>query len=138
MAYYIVTWFQVTGGVFMNLKECAKKRKKDIPTVFLALKDKNTPIIAKIMAGITVGYALSPIDLIPDFIPILGYLDDIILLPALIALTMKLIPKDIWERNRILSEDMWYDGKIKKWYYALPIVFIWGVIIWIIVKAIWL
>lgn len=122
----------------MNLKECAKKRKKDIPTVFLSLKDKDTPIIAKIMAGVTVGYALSPIDLIPDFIPILGYLDDVILLPALIALTMKLIPKDIWERNRILAEDMWHDGKPKKWYYALPIMFIWGVIIWGIVKTIWL
>ena len=122
----------------MNLKECAKKRKKDIPTVFLSLKDKDTPIIAKIMAGVTVGYALSPIDLIPDFIPILGYLDDVILLPALIALTMKLIPKDIWERNRMLAEGMWHDGKPKKWYYALPIMFIWGVIIWGIVKTIWL
>ena len=60
----------------MTLKEKARKIKKNIPTVFLALKDKETPIIAKIFAGITVAYALSPIDLIPDFIPVIGYLDD--------------------------------------------------------------
>ncbi len=56
----------------MSLKERAKKLKMDIPTIFLALKDKDTPILAKIFASITVVYALSPIDLIPDFIPLLG------------------------------------------------------------------
>ena len=65
------------------------------------LKDKDTPVLAKIFAGITVAYALSPIDLIPDFIPVLEYLDDTILLPAFVALTIKFIPKDILERNRI-------------------------------------
>ena len=50
----------------MNLKERAKKLKEEIPAVFLSLKDRETPLIAKILAGITVGYALSPIDLIPD------------------------------------------------------------------------
>ena len=81
----------------MNLKERAKKLKKEIPAVFLSLKDRETPLFAKILAGITVGYALSPIDLIPDFIPVLGYLDDIILLPALIALTVKFIPPAVFE-----------------------------------------
>ena len=56
----------------MNIKERAKKLKSDIPAVFIALKDKDTPLLAKIVAGITVGYALSPVDLIPDFIPFLG------------------------------------------------------------------
>lgn len=51
------------------------------------------------MAGITIEYALSPIDLIPDFVPILGYLDDVILLPMMIALTIHFIPKDIWEKK---------------------------------------
>ena len=75
----------------MNLKERARKLKTDIPAVFLALKKKETPWYAKVTASIVVVYALSPIDLVPDFIPILGYLDDVILLPALIALTLKLI-----------------------------------------------
>lgn len=69
----------------MTLKEQANKLKADIPAIFIALKKKETPILAKIIAGITVAYALSPIDLIPDFIPVLGYLDDIILLPILVA-----------------------------------------------------
>ncbi|MGN1181219.1 MAG: YkvA family protein [Suilimivivens sp.] len=119
-----------------NLKERAKKLKNDIPTVFLALKDKDTPIIAKALAAITVAYALSPIDLIPDFIPVLGYLDDVILLPVLVALTIKLIPKDIWERNRKLSEGLWENGKPKKWYYGIPVVVIWILIVLLIFKII--
>ena len=107
-----------------NLKEWAKQLKTDIPAVFLALKDKETPFIAKIVALITVCYALSPIDLIPDFIPVLGYLDDIIILPALIALTVKLIPEEVWQKNKGAAVGMWQDGKPKKWYYALPIVLI--------------
>ena len=117
----------------MKLKERAKKLKTDIPAIFLALKDKETPIIAKIFAGITVAYALSPIDLIPDFIPVLGYLDDVILLPAFVALTIKFIPNDILEKKRKLSERMWENGKPKKWYYAIPIVLIWIlIVIWIL------
>ena len=68
-----------------KLKDRAKKLKTDIPAVFLALKDKRTPWYAKILAAVIVVYALSPIDLIPDFIPVFGYLDDLIILPALIA-----------------------------------------------------
>ena len=97
------------------------------------MKDKETPIIAKIFAGITVAYALSPIDLIPDFIPVLGYLDDVILLPAFVALTIKFIPNDILEKKRKLSERMWENGKPKKWYYAIPTVLIWIlIVIWIL------
>ena len=120
----------------MNLKERAKKLKKEIPAVFLALKDKDTPIVAKMIVAVTVGYALSPIDFIPDFIPVLGYLDDIILLPALITLSIKLIPTSVWEKCLKESEDLWKDGKPKKWYYAIPIVAIWMLIIWIVIKAI--
>lgn len=120
----------------MNLKERARKLKTDVPAVFLALKDKETPILAKILAGITVAYALSPIDLIPDFIPVLGYLDDVILLPALVALTIRLIPKEIWERSKCRSEGMWKDGKPKRWYYAIPIVVFWVAVVLLIAKAV--
>ena len=121
----------------MNIKERAKQLKADIPAVFIALKDKDTPRIAKILAGITVAYALSPIDLVPDFIPVLGYLDDIIILPALIALTVRYIPREVWDRSREQSTDLWKNGKPKKWYYALPILIIWILIVWVIVKMIW-
>ena len=120
----------------MNLKQRADKLKKDIPALFLALKAKETPLAAKITAGLTVAYALSPIDLIPDFIPVLGYLDDVILLPALIALTVKLIPKEIFEKYRAESEHMWENGRPKKWYFALPIAAVWLMILLIVIKAI--
>lgn len=122
----------------MKLKERARKLKENIPVVFLSLKDKETPIIAKIFAGITIGYALSPIDLIPDFIPVLGYLDDVIILPILITLTIKFIPRDIYEKNRKEAEYLWEEGKPKKWFYAIPIVIIWAVILWLLIKSIWL
>ena len=122
----------------MDLKARAKKLKTDIPAVFLALKDKETPFIAKIFAGITVAYALSPIDLVPDFIPVLGYLDDVILLPMLVALTIRFIPQDVMERYRKQSEGMWKDGKPKKWYYSIPIILVWLLIIGIIAKVLWL
>ena len=92
--------------------------------------------VAKIFAGITVAYALSPVDLVPDFILALGYLDDIILLPMLVALTLKFIPSDVFENNRRQAEGMWQDGKPKKWYYAIPIVIVWGIVIVLILKAI--
>ena len=122
----------------INLKERAKRLKTDIPTIFLALKDKDTPMVAKVFAGITIAYALSPIDLVPDFIPVLGYLDDIILLPAFVALTLRFIPKEVLDRNRRLSEGLWKNGKPKKWYYGIPIVLVWLLIIWYIAKVIWL
>ena len=120
----------------MTLKEKAKKLKTDIPAVFLALKDNETPIFAKILAGITVAYALSPIDLIPDFIPVFGYLDDVILLPMLVTLTIKFIPSEVLEKNRRQAEGMWQDGKPKKWYYAIPIVIVWCVMIVLILKVV--
>ncbi|MDF2588923.1 MAG: hypothetical protein K0S41_2764 [Anaerocolumna sp.] len=120
----------------MNLKERAKQLKTDIPAIFIALKKKETPILAKVIAGITIAYALSPIDLIPDFIPVLGYLDDLLILPALVALTIKLIPKDIFKKCRIESENLWKTGKPKSWYYSIPIIIIWLVIIFFIIKVI--
>lgn len=119
-----------------NLKDRAIKLKSDIPAIFLALKDKETPVSAKILATITVAYALSPIDLIPDFIPVLGYLDDVLILPALAALTIKLIPKEKLEQYRTESEGMWENGKPKKWYYAIPIVVFWIIIIFLVIRLI--
>lgn len=120
----------------MDFKVRAKKLKTDIPALFLALKDVDAPIPAKILSGVTVAYALSPVDLIPDFIPVLGYLDDLILFPLLVTLTLKLIPDDVLERNRKQAEDIWKDGKPKKWYYAIPIILLWLIVIVVILKAI--
>ena len=120
----------------MDLKARAKKLKTDLPAVFLALKRKETPWTAKALAAMTIGYALSPIDLIPDFIPLLGYLDDLILLPALVALTIRLIPAEVLASCRAEAEGLWKDGKPKRWYYAIPIVLFWLLILFLIVRAI--
>ena len=120
----------------MTLKERAQKLKTDIPAVFLALKHRETPWYAKLMAALTVAYALSPIDLVPDFIPVLGYLDDVLLLPAMIALTVKWIPKDLYRRCQAEAEGMWENGKPKRWYYAIPILLFWILLIGVILVAI--
>ena len=120
----------------MDLKARARKLKTDIPAVLLAMKKKETPFIAKILAGVTVVYALSPIDLIPDFIPVLGYLDDVILLPALVALTIRLIPPSVLTQCREEAVELWADGKPKKWYYAIPIVLLWLVLLYVILSSI--
>jgi len=78
----------------VSLKDRAKQLKTDIPAVFLALKRKETPWGAKVLAALTVGYALSPIDLIPDWIPVLGHLDDVLIVPLLLAIAWRLIPRD--------------------------------------------
>lgn len=119
----------------MSWKNSVKKIKSDIPALFFALKEKETPVVAKIMAGITVAYALSPIDLIPDFIPILGYLDDFILLPVLIALTVKLIPKAILETSRLKAEEMSNKRLSKKWYYSIPVVLSWCILLVIVISV---
>nr|WP_207716735.1 DUF1232 domain-containing protein [Clostridium beijerinckii] len=98
--------------------------KLDIPALYIALKKKETPVIAKVFAMITIIYALSPIDLIPDFIPVIGLLDDIILLPILIAITIKFIPEEILSQCRIEAENLWIGGKPKRWYFAIPILLV--------------
>ena len=120
----------------MDLKARAKKLKTDIPALFLALKDRKTPLLAKVFAGITVVYALSPIDLIPDFIPVLGYLDDLILLPMLVALTIRFVPKDMLEEKRRQAEGIWQNGKPEKWYYGIPFVVIWILVILLVLAAV--
>ena len=116
---------------FINLKQRAKQLKTDIPALFLALSDLQTPILAKVLAGITLCYALSPLDLIPDFIPVLGYLDDVLLLPCLILLTVRLIPAPVWERCRQSAQGLWAEGWPKQWYFALPVELLWAlVLIW--------
>ena len=118
-----------------KLTDRAKKLKTDIPAVFLALKDKRTPWYAKAIAATVVVYALSPIDLIPDFIPFLGYLDDIIILPALIAWCVKCIPTDVFDDCKARAEGLWGGGKPEKWYYAIPFVLIWVAVIVLIIVA---
>ena len=120
----------------MNLKERARQIKRDIPAVYLCLKSRDTPWPAKVLAGLTVAYALSPVDLIPDFIPVLGYLDDLILLPGLVLLTLRLTPPSVMEACRAEAEGLWENGRPKKWYYALPVALIWALAAGWVIRAV--
>jgi uncharacterized membrane protein YkvA (DUF1232 family) len=82
------------------VKRKAGRLKRQIWAIHLSMKDPRTPFLARLVIIITVAYAVSPIDLIPDFIPVLGYLDDLIILPALIALAIRLIPGDVMAASR--------------------------------------
>lgn len=120
----------------MTIKDKANELKKDVPAIFLALKSNDTPFAAKALAALTVGYALSPIDLIPDFIPFLGYVDDVILLPAMVAATVKLIPAPVLARCRKEAETLWENGKPRKWYCSIPVVLIWALVAFLLCRAV--
>ena len=83
-----------------KLKRRAKRLKRQIWAIYLAWKDPATPWLARVIIACTIAYAASPIDLIPDFIPVLGQLDDLIIVPALIALALRLIPPEVAARCR--------------------------------------
>ena len=89
----------------MNLRDWARRIKRDAVTLWFACRDPATPWLPKALCWFTVAYALSPIDLIPDFIPVLGYLDDVLLLPALIWLAVRLLPPEVIVRSRARAEE---------------------------------
>ena len=115
--------------MFNKFKLHLKKLKKEIGTLYLASKRRDVPWYAKLVILLVVGYALSPLDLIPDFIPILGLIDDMILLPLGIAFAIKLIPSDIMNECRDQSENIFKESKHKNWVAGGIIIFIWIVIV---------
>ncbi|WP_010233685.1 YkvA family protein [Clostridium arbusti] len=125
------TWFSI-------IKQNAKKIKKEIGALYFAYKRPDVPFYAKLVSILVVCYALSPIDLIPDFIPVLGYLDDLILLPLGIAFAVKLIPNDIMNECRQQSENIFNEGKPKNWIAGGIIICIWIIIVsYILTKIIY-
>ncbi|MBL4937692.1 DUF1232 domain-containing protein [Clostridium sp. YIM B02515] len=123
--------------LFLLIKRKAIKLKREIGALYLAYRRQDVPLYAKIVSLLVVGYALSPIDLIPDFIPVLGYLDDLVLLPIGIALAVKLIPSNIMAECREQAENIFSDGKPKSWIAGGIIISIWILIIIIIALKIY-
>src|SRR5919109_78463 len=93
------------GSVFglNRLRHWARALKRDVHALWLAARDARTPKLAKLLALLVAAYALSPIDLIPDFIPVLGYLDDVVIVPLGILAVVKLIPPEIMAEHRALA-----------------------------------
>lgn len=96
-------------------KRRVRQMKKETYALYLAYRDPRTPWYARILAACVVGYAFSPIDLIPDTIPVLGYLDDLILVPLGIALTLKMIPPEVMGTCRKRAEAEMRDGRPTNW-----------------------
>jgi uncharacterized membrane protein YkvA (DUF1232 family) len=116
-----------------RLLQWAKRLKREAVTLWFCCRDARTPFIAKALALGIVAYAFSPIDLIPDFIPILGLLDEAILLPGAIWLTLRLIPQPVREDCRARA-DQWLSerhDKPKNWFGAAFIVALWILAAWL-------
>ena len=96
-----------------QLKIWAQSLKRDVMTLWFALKHPNTPWYARVLAAVITAYALSPIDLIPDFIPILGYLDDLIIVPAGVWLLLRIVPEQVLSESRSKSEQWFLEQKEK-------------------------
>lgn len=108
-----------------NLKERARGLKRETYALYLAYHDPRVPWYAKAICACTVGYALSPIDLIPDFIPVVGYLDDLIIVPAGLALARRLIPEEVMHECRARAEEKINHKGPKNYFAAAAIVAIW-------------
>ena len=108
-----------------SLKARARALKREVFVLIIAMRDARTPWHARILGSLVIAYACSPIDLIPDFIPVLGLLDDLILVPLGIALTLKLVPVVVLEDARVRAEELITAGKPVSRVAALVIVVVW-------------
>jgi len=86
--------------MFKKLKSVRRRFKEELRVYQLVLKDERTPRLASLLLGVALGYALSPVDLIPDFIPVLGHLDDVVIVPGLVALALKMVPPEVIQSCR--------------------------------------
>lgn len=112
-------------GTMEQWKRKVKLLRAETYALYLAYRDPRVPWYAKVFAALVVGYAFSPIDLIPDFIPIVGYLDDLILVPIGITIALKMIPKEVMEECRVNAREALKDGRPTNWAAAIVIVGIW-------------
>jgi uncharacterized membrane protein YkvA (DUF1232 family) len=121
--------------IIENLKIRAKTLKIELTAIYYAYHNPKTKLLPKILILITIGYALSPIDLIPDFIPVLGYLDDLLIIPALISLTLIMIPKEIMDESREKARIEPLSLR-KNWFFAILFILIWAILLIVFATAI--
>ena len=119
----------------MNWKEKARQLESEIKVLYLAFKDPRTPWYAKTFMAFIIAYAVSPIDLVPDLIPVLGYVDDLILIPAGIYLSVKMVPQEVMAENRQKARSVLIFGK-SRWIAATIIILIWLLVIYWMIRII--
>jgi uncharacterized membrane protein YkvA (DUF1232 family) len=128
------------ANFFERWRQRARQLKTETYALYLAYRDPRVPWHARLFAACVVAYAFSPIDLIPDFIPVLGYLDDLVLVPLGIALAIRMIPEPVLAESRQKAQEIMAEGKPASWLAAAIIILIWillaAVAIALIVRAI--
>lgn len=108
-----------------ELKRLSRELKQNIAALYLALRRRDVPWYTKAIIAMVVGYALSPIDLIPDFIPVLGYLDDLLIVPLGILLAIRLLPANLLQECKWEAEGLFQGGKPRNWIAGAVIIAIW-------------
>lgn len=112
-------------GFLASWQAAARRLKREVRAVYLAYRDPRVPWHARLLAGLVVAYAFSPIDLIPDVIPVLGYLDDLILVPLGIALALRMIPPQVMAECRARAAQEANDRHPANWAAAAVIIALW-------------
>ena len=110
---------------FDTWKQKARQLKVEVYALYLAYRDPRVSWAARIFTACVVAYALSPIDLIPDFIPVIGYLDDLILIPLGVKIALSMIPEEVMTESRIQAQELIRQGKPVNWAAAIFIALIW-------------
>lgn len=118
-------------------KQRAARLKRDTLALYLACRDPRVPWYAKVWAALVVAYALSPIDLIPDPIPVLGYLDDLIIVPAGLYIALRLVPPGVMEDCRRRAEQELAEGAPRSWVGAAIIAVVWLLVVVVVGVWVW-
>jgi uncharacterized membrane protein YkvA (DUF1232 family) len=126
---------RVQGRLVDRLKSTARLVKRDIVALWLAARDSRTPWYAKLVAALVAAYALSPIDLIPDFIPIFGYLDDLIIVPLGLWLAIRLIPNELMAEFRRDADAR--ASAPTSWFGASIVALVWVLFAMLLVRWVW-
>ncbi len=124
-------------GLVGCLRRWAGRLKAEVYALYLVYRDPRVPWYARVFAACVVGYAFSPIDLIPDPIPVLGYLDDLILLPLGVALAIKMIPEHLLAEHRAEARAVMAEGKPVNWIAAAFVVGVWGSLAALAIFLVW-
>jgi len=125
------------SALMANLKERAGRLKTETYALYLVAQDPRTPWLAKVIAAAVVAYAFSPIDLIPDFIPVLGYLDDLLIVPAGIALAIRMVPEPVMAEARERARAGFAEGRPVNRSAAVVVVITWVVGLCVILAIAW-
>lgn len=120
-----------------RLEQFAHRMKRDTLALYLAARHPNTPWYAKVFAAGVAAYALSPVDLIPDFVPVIGYLDDLLIVPAGIAVAIRLVPASVMSECREAAEETFANGRPVSRSAIAVIVVIWILLAVLVARMLW-